>query len=86
MASNGCGFFGGVSWLWRKVSGQAPPFELCCHEHDLAYEQIESEADRKWADGQFRRCMASNGWPGLGRLFYAAVRAGGWITWIKRRM
>lgn len=49
MASNGCGLFGTLSKVWRVVSGGAPPFEACCDEHDLAYEQIENEADRRWA-------------------------------------
>lgn len=82
MASNGCGLYGGVSALWWLLTGSAPPFEACCHEHDLAYEQIESEADRRWADVHFRRCMLARGYPVIGRLFYVAVRFGGWLTWI----
>lgn len=85
MATNGCGLWGGLSWVWRTVSGSAPPFEPCCDEHDLAYEQIESEADRAWADNHFRRCLRARGYRVSSTLLWAVVRVFGWVTWVMRR-
>ena len=83
MAPNGCGTSGTVSRVWRACFGSLPPFEACCDEHDLAYEQVESVADRAWADDHLRRCMAARGYPVLGVLFQVAVRLFGW--WAVKR-
>ena len=83
MASNGCGMAGNVSRAWRALTGSLPPFEACCDEHDLAYEQVVTEADRAWADWHLRRCMAARGYPVLGLLFQVAVRLFGW--WAVKR-
>lgn len=80
MASNGCGMTGALSKVWKLFSGQLPPFQSCCDEHDLAYEQVETEEDRKWADTHLRRCMAARGYPKLGVTFMVAVRYFGWIS------
>jgi hypothetical protein len=85
MASNGCGLFGTLSKVWRVVSGGAPPFEACCDEHDLAYEQIENEADRRWADKHFLRCMEAHGHPASGKVFFVLIRCGGWLSFVLRR-
>lgn len=84
MASNGCGLFGGLSFAHRKVYGAAPAYEVCCDEHDLAYEQADTPAERKWADDHFLRCMRARGYPKWGAVFYGVVRYGGWLTWPKR--
>lgn len=85
MSSNGCGMWGALSKAWRKLSGNLPPFEGCCDEHDLAYEQIETEEERAWADKQFLRCVQARGYPVTGFAMTSVIRAFGWFTWIKRK-
>ncbi len=75
-----CGFFGTLSRAWRLVTGHLPPFEICCEEHDLAYEQVENEADRIWADAHFMRCIDKAGWRKLGYILLLLVRCFGWMT------
>ena len=86
MSSNGCGMTGGISKLWKLCTGKLPPFEMCCDEHDLAYDQVETEEDRKWADEHLQRCMAANGYPKLGKVFEIAVRYFGWVAIIKEKI
>jgi len=68
------------SKVWKLCTRQLPPFERCCDEHDLAYEQVVTEEDRKWADQHLQRCMAANGYPTLGFVFMVAVRYFGWLS------
>ena len=82
---NGCGVTGGISKLWRLVTGQYPPFEECCLEHDLAYEQAPNASDRLWADSHFLRCMTVNGWPKLGAIFFIGIRAFGWLAVLRHK-
>lgn len=86
MPSNGCGMAGEISKAWKCVTGTLPPFQVCCDEHDLAYDQIETEEDRKWADVHFGRCMMARGYTIIGAVFYAAVRAFGWISVLKQKI
>ena len=67
------------------LAAGAPPFEACCDEHDLAYEQIENEADRRWADKHFLRCMEAHGHPASGKVFFVLIRCGGWLSFVLRR-
>lgn len=90
--SNGCGWAGELSMAWQYVTGKRPPFELCCDEHDVAYEQAK-EWDktisdfgshykrRKVADKHFLDCMKRNGHPIKGYVFYGIIRAFGWLAW-----
>ena len=80
MSTNGCGHWGTVSIIWDALTGQRPPFHGCCNEHDLAYEQAETDDDRAWADKHLLRCMKRRGWKYTGYAFYAAVRLFGWIA------
>lgn len=57
-------------------------FEVCCEEHDLAYEQIETEIDRVWADAHFIRCMQKHGYKNLGYFFNFLIRMFGWLSFI----
>lgn len=74
MASNGCGHWGTVSHVWLVATGRRPPFEGCCDEHDLAYEQATTAEERAWADAHFRRCTARHGYHVSGAMMWAAVR------------
>lgn len=85
MPSNGCGMTGLLSKSWKLATGTLPPFEACCDEHDLAYEQVETLEDKAWADDHLRRCMAASGYPALGVVFQAAVRSFGWLAIFKER-
>jgi len=86
MPSNGCGMSGAISRAWKAATGDLPPFEACCDEHDLAYEQVETPADKAWADDHLRRCMAARGYPVLGILFQLAVTLFGWLAILKGRL
>ncbi|WP_164561994.1 hypothetical protein [Nitratidesulfovibrio vulgaris] len=77
MSANGCGRYGTLSRVWRGMTGTLPPFEGCCNEHDLAYEQAETEADRRWADDHFRRCVVARGYRVTGVVLWLLVRVFG---------
>lgn len=48
MPSNGCGGAGEISTVWRMVRGKPPPWEGCCDQHDLAYDQGGPAHWRDW--------------------------------------
>jgi hypothetical protein len=77
-----CGFFGTFSLIWVKLTGKYPPFEQCCIEHDLAYDQIENEEDRYWADQHFKRCMEIYYDKNMSWLTYVMIRIFGRLTWL----
>jgi len=84
--TNGCGLFGELSKVWKLFSGSFPPFSLCCDEHDLAYEQVNSEEDRLWADVQFLRCMNANAYPKAGYICFSIIRLFGWLALLPKRI
>jgi hypothetical protein len=77
--ANGCS--GGVSKAWRIVTGKRPPFEWCCDEHDLAYDEGGTSADRRLADKRLRECVAWAGYPRFAWVVWLGARAGGWMFW-----
>ncbi len=86
MSANGCGIWGEFTKAWAFLFHASPPFEACCDEHDLAYEQVETAADKAWADEHLRRCMAGRGWPVLGAVFQVVVTLFGWIAIFRERL
>lgn len=89
---NGCS--GGLSWAYNRLLGKDISCRYCCDEHDLAYHEGGSEADRKLADKRLRDCAARagnfEGWRGPLRrgwrwlrawAMYAAVRVFGGRYW-----
>ena len=58
-SSDGCS--GGMSWLWRALSGLAPPWEGCCVVHDWHYWQGGTRQDRREVDRDLRRCVIAKG-------------------------
>ena len=83
MASNGCGGAGEISRAWGWLLGQLPPWEKCCDEHDLAYEQGGDDATRAWADALLRDCMIRLGYPVRAWAYWTAVRLFGASHWAK---
>ena len=79
-AINGCS--GGVSLLYRRLLRRDAPFEYCCDEHDLAYEEGGGVLDRRKADRRFRDCLLDSGRPVRAWLFWGAVRLCGWWPWL----
>jgi hypothetical protein len=72
--------------------GQAPPsafttdgctlapdgtWQACCVDHDMVYWCGGSDAERRAADAELRRCMAEHGGEALAAIGYWAVRVGG---------
>jgi hypothetical protein len=76
---DGCS--GGISKAWKLATGTAPLFEWCCDEHDLAYDEGGTAADRRRADLRLRECAAGHGCPRLAWLMWVAVRLCGWMFW-----
>ena len=78
---NGCGGAGTISKIWQRVFGKLPPWEGCCTEHDLAYEQGGPPEWRAWADALLRDCMQARGYPVRAWLYWCAVRLCGGSHW-----
>jgi len=78
---NGCGGAGTISKFWQRVFGKLPPWEDCCTEHDLAYEQGGPLEWRAWADALLRDCMQARGYPVRAWLYWCAVRLCGGSHW-----
>lgn len=78
---NGCS--GGVSWLSRAVAGRDVSYRYCCDEHDLAYYEGGSQADRALADYRFWACVRDSGRLLRAWIFWLAVRLFGWLYWNK---
>jgi len=56
----------------------------CCTEHDKAYWQGGTYKERRQADRELQRCVASVGEPGIAALMRAGVRVGGSPCWPTR--
>lgn len=77
---------GGVSRLWLRFLGAIPPFERCCQEHDLFYEQGGGWRNKWFADRLLRECMQRSGHPALAWIFWLAVSTAGWLWWLRERL
>lgn len=73
--TDGCS--GGMSWLWKKVFKEDPPWERRCIEHDEKYWLGGSRRDRALADGELAVHVSAMGYPTLSILMWIAVRIGG---------
>jgi hypothetical protein len=75
--TDGCSGF--MSFFWRKVWGEAPPWEGCCFAHDKTYWQGGPKELRLKADTEVKRCVAAGGHPYWAIIMFFAVRiAGPW--------
>lgn len=77
--SEGCS--GGVTWLYQRFLGRDIGCRYCCDEHDLAYDEGGTAADRALADYRFWVCVRESGRAVRAWLFWLAVRVGGWHYW-----
>ena len=66
--TDGCSGF--MSFSWRLVLRQPPPWEGCCLTHDRAYWQGGANELRLQADNELKRCVTANGHPHWARLMY----------------
>lgn len=71
--NRGCS--GGVSFFYNLVMRKKMKIEFCCDEHDLAYEEGGTEADRKFADLKLKECIELYGYSKiLSNIFWIGVR------------
>jgi hypothetical protein len=76
--TDGCS--GGMSWVWRTLTGSPPPWEGACVQHDLAYWRGGTAAERRRADNNLWAAVANGGHPAIALAMYLAVRIGGhWL-------
>jgi hypothetical protein len=78
-SSDGCS--GGLSWLWRSITGRGPPFEGCCVAHDFAYWQGGTRAEHRAADRALRRCVIAKAREQYGLVGRYLVIALAWLMW-----
>ena len=76
---DGCS--GGLSWIYTLLTGRDVPCRYCCDEHDLAYEEGGTSADRALADARLRMCVREAGYPVAAWVMWACVRMAGFIFW-----
>ena len=70
----------------------AADFTICCAYHDYGYAE-PGQRSRKEIDREFRKCMLKSAMTGerprlaaiLARIYYRAVRLGGWFGWWRER-
>jgi len=77
--TDGCSGF--MSFLWRVVLREPPPWEGCCIEHDRAYWQGGPNSLRLEADIKVLQCVRANGHPHWAVIMFIAVRIGG-MWWL----
>ena len=72
---------GGMSWAYKKLTGKRVSWALACVDHDRAYHQGGSAAERYEADIRLMTCVAAGGYPWWAILMFIAVRIGG-VSWL----
>lgn len=72
---------GGMSWLYRKLTGKRVPWADACVEHDRAYHKGGTSAERYEADRWLMTCVAAEGYPWWAIVMFIAVRIGG-VRWL----
>lgn len=58
-------------------------FRSCCDAHDEAY--TLQKVSRLEADMQLRDCITAAGHPLKAQVYYAGVRAFGWVFWLRKK-
>lgn len=76
---DGCS--GGVSIIWRWITGEGPPFESCCYEHDRLYWTGGNRAERREADLKLFQCAWAQGYRLWAIILWLAVRGFGGPAW-----
>jgi hypothetical protein len=70
---DGCS--GGVSKVYRALTGKPPAFEYCCDAHDRAYAKGGTADARAKADDKLGACVAKHS--KIASVMWFAVRAAG---------
>jgi hypothetical protein len=73
--SDGCSGF--MSFAWRTIFDEAPPWEGACLEHDRLYHAGGEKHLRLEADSRLMQEVAAKGHPYWAWLMFAGVRLGG---------
>ena len=58
---------GGMSWIYKKLTGKRLPWADACVEHDKAYHKGGTAAERKEADEWLLIQVTAEGYPWWGR-------------------
>ena len=74
---------GRLSYIHKKLLGKHLSFNFCCEEHDFAYGEGGTKADRKLADIRFRRCIQTYS---KSRLKRAWLWLAGWVIYATVRI
>src|SRR5437899_12359406 len=84
--TDGCSGF--LSFNWRMLFKEPPPWESCCLEHDKAYWKGGDLDLRLKADTELMRCVTANGHPYWAIIMFFAVRIGGpwWLPFPSLRL
>ena len=72
---------GGMSWLYRKLTGKRLPWAEACVEHDRAYHAGGTAKERREADKWLLIRVAELGYPWWAVVMFVAVRLGG-VWWL----
>lgn len=72
---------GGMSRIWRRLTGRALPWADACIEHDRAYWRGGTAEERREADRWLMAEVAVSGHPVWAFLMWCAVRIGG-VPWL----
>lgn len=57
--SDGCS--GGLSWGWKELFHDLPPFQDCCYVHDMEYHYGGTLMEKFKADLQLAKCIITEG-------------------------
>lgn len=72
---------GGMSWIYRKLTGKRLPWADVCVEHDRAYHKGGTRTDRLEADRWLLAGVAIEGYAWWAWAMFVAVRLGG-VRWL----
>ena len=73
--TDGCSF--GLTWVWQRVTGNDPPWQGACIEHDRCYWRGGTRLDRFMADIRLAERVAARGYLHWAASVFLAVRIGG---------
>ena len=77
--TDGCS--GGMSIIWRFISGHNPPWEGACIIHDRAYWMGGCSKMRRAADLRLAYAVCHRGYPIMAAAMFYSVRIAGWAYW-----
>jgi hypothetical protein len=69
VSKDGCS--GGLSKVYRLLTGKGPRYEYCCRRHDDGYARDGTATDRLKKDNDFAVCIAKTDPPAAGPIWLA---------------